>query len=179
MRLRKAFFALATLALGVPVAERAEAGPDAGAPTAARETRLWSHDPPPLTEKTQWVFDLRWDQGELDLLTVRRIDMPAPMTTPRSAGRFALELTEKGAIVERARFDFPLMGVPDEEGGIRIIPKLRTRIGVFFPATKRGDKLDLVDRATGKRYVMPWPPQEGVQSPDGGAMPPAPQTDGG
>ena len=178
MQLRKVFVAVGLLLVGaLPlVAGRAEAGADAGAP---RETRLYSHDPPPLTEKTQWVFDLRYDKGDLYLLMVRKVDMPAPMTTPRASGRFALELTEHGALVERVRFDFPLMAVPDDDAGVQMLAKLRTRIGVFFPATKRGDKLELVDRANGQRYVMPWPPREGVQSPDGGTIAPAAQPDGG
>lgn len=121
-------------------------------------------DPPPLTEKTQWVFDLRWDKGDVYFIGARKVEMPQPMTTPRVMGRFALELSDHGRLIERARFDFPGMAVPDEDGGIRIIPGLRTRIGVFFPATSRGDKLELVDRSTGRRWSLPWPPV----SPDGG-----------
>lgn len=117
------------------------------------------HDPPPLTSKEQWVFDLRWDSGDVYLVGTRKIEMPSPMTTPRAMGRFALELTERGVLVERARFDFPGLAVPDEEGGVRMNKKLRTRIGVFFPVTARGDKLELVDRTTGQRWALPWPPQ--------------------
>ena len=115
-------------------------------------------DPPPLTEREQWVFDLRWDRGDVYLLGARKITMPTPMTTPRVMGRFAIELWERGKLVERTRFDFPGMAVPDEEGGIQILPKLRTRIGVFFPATSRGDKLVLVDRLTAQQWALPWPP---------------------
>lgn len=117
------------------------------------------HDPPPLTSKSQWVFDLRWDSGDVYLIGVRKIEMPAPMTTPRVMGRFAIELTERGVLVERTRFDFPGLAVPDEEGGVRMNQKLRTRIGVFFPVTPRGDKLELVDRSTNRRFALPWPPQ--------------------
>lgn len=132
------------------------------------EVRTVMHDPQPLTEKTQWVFDLRWDSGDVFLVTVRRVDMPRPMTTPRAMGRFAIELTDHGVLVERTRFDFPGMAVPDEEGGIAMIQKLRTRIGVFFPATSRGDKLELVDRTNNQRWALPWPPQAGT--PDGGKL---------
>ncbi|HEY1957735.1 MAG TPA: hypothetical protein VGH28_19075 [Polyangiaceae bacterium] len=121
-------------------------------------------DPTPLTEKTQWVFDLRWERGDVYFLGARKIEMPQPMTTPRVMGRFALELTDHGHLIERARFDFPGMAVPDEDGGVRMIAGLKTRIGVFFPATSRGDKLELVDRSTGQRWSLPWPPV----LPDGG-----------
>ena len=131
--------------------------------SADRDAAAPSHtivrDPPPLTEKTQWVFDLRWDHGDVYLVAVHKVDMPAPMTTPRVVGRFAIELTERGVVVERARFDFPGLAVPDEDGGIRMTARLRTRIGVFFPATSRGDKLELVDRTSNQRWQLPWPPQ--------------------
>jgi len=179
MHLRKAFVASGLLLVGMLPLLPGRAVAGGAADAGAGEMRLWSHDPPPLTEKTQWVFDLRWDQGDVYLLMVRKIDMPTPMTTPRATGRFALELSEHGALVDRVRFDFPLMAVPDNDAGVRITAKLRTRIGVFFPATKRGDKLELVDRLAGQRYAMPWPPQEGVQSVDGGAVAPVAVPDGG
>jgi hypothetical protein len=135
-------------------------GSDAGAPRAI------VHDPPPLTDKVQWVFDLRWDKGDVYLVAVRKVELATPMTTPRAVGRFALELSEKGVLFERARFDFPGLAVPDEDGGIRMTARLRTRIGVFFPATTRGDKLELVDRTNNQRWALPWPPQP--SSADGG-----------
>ncbi len=118
------------------------------------------HDPPPLTSKDQWVFDLRWDSGDVYLLGTKKIELPSPMTTPRAMGRFAIELSEHGILIERTRFDFPGLAVPDEDGGVRMNQKLKTRIGVFFPVTPRGDKLELVDRATGQRWALPWPPQQ-------------------
>jgi hypothetical protein len=120
------------------------------------------HDPAPLTERAQWIFDLRWDRGDVYLVAVHKIDMPTPMTTPRVLGRFAIELTEKGVLVERVRFDFPGLAVPDEDGGIRMTARLRTRIGVFFPATTRGDKLELVDKTSPQHWALPWPPQVGA-----------------
>jgi len=137
------------------------------ADAGGRETRTVMGDPPPLVEQTQWVFDLRWDQGTIYLVGVRKMDMQAPMSTPRAMGRFAIELTERGVLVERARFDFPGLAVPDVDGGIRLTARLRTRIGVFFPATSRGDKLELVDRTNNQKWALPWPPQ--ATTVDGGA----------
>ncbi len=128
------------------------------------DVRVVVADPPALTEKTQWVFDLRWDSGSVFLLGVRKMEMPAPMTTPRAMGRFAIELTERGVLVERTRFDFPGLAVSDLDASVRFTARLRTRIGVFFPATSRGDKLELVDKMTQQRLALPWPPQ----NPDGG-----------
>ena len=127
-------------------------------------------DPPPMTERIQWVFDLRWDRGEIFLVAVHRQDMGEPHPTPRAMGRFALELFEGPTLIERVRFDFPMLGAGEVvEGGLqapRFEPKLRTRIGVFFPATKRGTKLELWDRARDIRWPLPWPPKEGTLGPD-------------
>jgi hypothetical protein len=115
-------------------------------------------DPPPLVERSQWVFDLRWDRGDVWLLATHALELPDPRATPRVMGRFALELFEGPALIERVRFDFPLLGPPEPDGGVSLTRKLRTRIGVVFPATKRGTRLELLDRATDKRWSMPWPP---------------------
>ena len=38
--------------------------------------------------------------------------------------------------------------------------KLVTRVGVMLPATARGTKLELWDRATDRRWPLPWPAVE-------------------
>jgi hypothetical protein len=130
-------------------------------------------DPAPMFERGQWVFDLRWARDDAYLLGVHRIDLPAPQHTPRAMGRFALELFEGPALIERVRFDFPFLGAPEEhEGGLHDPPSftrgLSTRIGVMFPATKHGTRLELWDRATDKRWTLPWPIVEASTTTDGG-----------
>ncbi|MEO8874521.1 MAG: hypothetical protein ABI461_02955 [Polyangiaceae bacterium] len=132
-------------------------------------------DPPPIISKSQWVYDLRWDKGSVYLLGVHPLELPAPQATPRVMGRFAVELYSGSTLVERARFDFPMLGAgeglaPADAGTRRTQEdlnrvtfsenKLVSRIGVIFPATRKGNRLDLVDRATGVRLVLPWPPAE-------------------
>lgn len=114
-------------------------------------------DPPAFVERTQWVFDLRWDRGDVWLVGVHALELTSPQATPRVMGRFALELFEGPTLIERARFDFPLLGAPEPDSGPSLAAKLRTRIGVMFPATTRGTRLDLVDRASGRRWALPWP----------------------
>ena len=119
-------------------------------------------DPPPMTSRMQWVFDLRWSHGAPYLLAVRPLDLGTPQATPRAMGRFAIELFEGPTLIERVRFDFPLLGVPeDNDGGFMAPPSiarnLTTRIGVMFPAVNRGTRLELWDRATGARWPLPWP----------------------
>jgi hypothetical protein len=131
-------------------------------------------DPPPLVVRSQWVFDLRWDRGDVWLLGSHPLELSQAQPTPRVMGRFAIELFEGQALIERVRFDFPLLGPPEAaDGGVSLSAKLRTRIGVIFPATKRGTRLELLDRATGKRWSMPWPVPSAVPSavPDAGVAP--------
>jgi hypothetical protein len=138
---------------------------DSGAPLGEAQVVLspTPPDPPPLVERDQWVFDLRWERGDVWLLGTTPRELPAPQATPRAMGRFALELFEGPTLIERVRFDFPLLG-PPEPGDAgwtappSITPKLRTRIGVVFPATHRGTRLELCDRATNRRWALPWPP---------------------
>jgi hypothetical protein len=137
-------------------------------------------DPRPMAEKGQWVFDLKFRQGDIFFLGVTRTELAAPQKTPRVMGRFALELFEGPTLIERVRFDFP--GLADaQDAGWGAPPSFAThltsRIGVTFPATKRGTRLELWDRATGSRWGLPWPPPEAIRS-DAGAQQDA-QDDGG
>jgi hypothetical protein len=146
---------------------------DAGAPREAAPISPIAPDPVPLTERRQWLLDLRWDRGDVWLLGARHADMRVPRETPRTMGRFALELYEGPALVERVRFDFPLLGADFGETGGNDHPpslsqKLRTRVGVLFPATSRGTSLELRDRKTGISWSLPWPPL-GAEDVDGGA----------
>jgi hypothetical protein len=117
-------------------------------------------DPPAMVERSQWVFDLRWDRGDVFLVGVHPLELPAAQATPRVMGRFALELFEGPTLIERARFDFPLLGAEEPDAALSFTPKLRTRIGVVFPAARRGTRLELVDRATRRRWSLPWPVQD-------------------
>ena len=156
------------------------ARPDAG--TSDPKAKI-PPDPPPLSEREQWVFVLRWAQNEPYLVKVQKTDMGGPHPTPRVMGRFALELYEGPTLIERVRFNFPMLGGAEpQDAGWRSPPRfepgLKTRIGVFFPATKRGTRLELWDRATDRRWPLPWPPTEGIFSepapapvPDGGVTP--------
>jgi hypothetical protein len=152
-------------------------GQDAGSLTPAvgpdRPARI-PPDPAPMLEKGQWVFDLRYNRGDLFLVGLHRVDLAAPQATPRAMGRFALELFEGPTLIESARFDFPFLGAGESTldagyfGAPSFERKLNTRIGVMFPATSRGTRLELWDRATNKRWSLPWPPAEMRAATDAG-----------
>jgi hypothetical protein len=136
-------------------------------------------DPIPLVEKNQWVYDIRYSGGELYLLGIHHVELPSPQATPRAMGRFCLELYEGSTLLERARFDFPLLGdganLPPlaataslPEAGVKLpiggrplsLTRISSRIGVMFPATLRGTRIEIVDRALDRRWPLPWPPSE-------------------
>jgi hypothetical protein len=146
-------------------------------PTAALGRAL--PDPTPLVEKNQWVYDLRYSGGELYLLGIHHLELAAPQATPRAMGRFCLELYEGNTLLERARFDFPLLGDGTDlppgasgslpEAGAKLplgggrpvsLGRITSRIGVMFPASPRGTRVDIVDRALDRRWPLPWPPTE-------------------
>jgi hypothetical protein len=112
-----------------------------------------------MVARSRWIFDLRWDSGDVWLLGVRLEDLPSPQATPRAMGRFAIELYEGPVVIERVRFDFPLLGAWEPDAGLSLSRRLRTAIGVYVPVTARGTRLLLVDRATSNRWELPWPPQ--------------------
>jgi hypothetical protein len=140
-------------------------GADAAAyaPRSAPISRI-PPDPTPLTSRAQWVFDLRWSQGQPYLVAIHPLDLGAPQTTPRAMGRFAIELFEGPTLIERVRFDFPMLGPPEPDAGYDAPPsltkKLTSRIGVMFPAVERGTRLELWDRATNTRWPLPWPVED-------------------
>ncbi len=111
-------------------------------------------DPKPFVTGLYAVVDLKFDHGDAYLLGTRSLSV-APMETPRMMGRFALELHEGPALIERVRFDFPLMGAPLDAG--RIDQNIVTRVGVKFPRIDKGNRFELVDRASGRRWQLPWP----------------------
>jgi hypothetical protein len=200
-RRRRALAAL-LVAIGLaPLGLVAAAGPASGdtpapsakASAAPRSTVVLLRPPPPmagvvlgrtppdptaLVSKEQWVYDLRYSAGDLYLLGIHHLELTAPQATPRAMGRFALELYEGPTLLERARFDFPMLGdgadlVPPLEAGAplpiqgrppSLTAKISTRVGVMFPATPRGTRLDIVDRATERHWPLPWPPTEMMAS---------------
>jgi hypothetical protein len=165
-----AFFATGSLIVLSPLARadkpRVIVFPGTDAATLRSDASAISRippDPPPMVARKQWVFDLRWSKGEPYLLGIHPLDLGAAQETQRAMGRFAIELFEGPTLIERVRFDFPMLGADEPlDGGYMGPPsfqrKLTTRIGVMFPVTTRGTRLELWDRATDRRWPLPWPP---------------------
>ena len=121
-------------------------------------------DPAPLFTKHQWIVDLGFRSGSVVFGGARRVDLAKPAGTPRAMGRFALELYVGKELIDRSRFDFPLLGADELEGAgtkwdspVTFERHLSTRAAVILPHSERATRVILVDRSTGNVWVLPWP----------------------
>ncbi len=148
-------------------AATATAAPSATAPAhgsnGALAAFVASNNPadPPATHASKFhVIDLKYERGDVLLLGARVEDLGQPTAAPRVMGRFALELFEGRVLIERVRFDFPMLGATLGEAGVlsdsRLDARLVSSVGVRFPALPRGSRLELVDRKTNARWSLPW-----------------------
>jgi hypothetical protein len=154
----------------------AGATPESPAPLA----RGYAPDPEPLRLGEQWDYTLTYRNGDVQVDGAKAITLEAPVVTGRRMGRFAIELWVGAELVERVRFDFPLLGaepVPDAtKDGRRPMkdpPRFQVdaTVDVRVPASPRATRAVLVDRATGKTTSLPWPPDAPIADPGQGAGP--------
>ncbi|HYP78001.1 MAG TPA: hypothetical protein VER12_18645 [Polyangiaceae bacterium] len=145
-------------------------------------------DPMPLSMAEQWRFQLLFQNGAPSVEHVDKQILPKPVSTPRRMGRFALELWIGRELIDRVRFDFPLIAAEETPGVTRrplhdspsLVPHAISRIIVSLPASPRATRLVLVDRATEKIQELPWPPDREASAPTPSAsapsvpLPPAP-----
>lgn len=123
-------------------------------------------DPVPLSTAHQWDLTLHYAKGTVRLEGAKAVELPAPVSTPRHMGRFAVELWVGKELVDRVRFDFPLLGadaLPGADrapiqGEPRFSPGADTRTTVRVPASDRATAASIVDRLSGGVVSIPWPP---------------------
>lgn len=125
-------------------------------------------DPPPMVTRHQWVLDFTYESGALTNPAARRVELQKPTATPRLMGRFAFELYVGKELLERVRFDFPLLGADESAGQRRrwdappsFERHLTSRAGVMVPHSERATRAVVVDRASGQVWQLAWPPSSG------------------
>jgi hypothetical protein len=130
-------------------------------------------DPEPLLMAEQWQYQLLFQNGAPSVERVEKQILPKPISTPRRMGRFALELWIGRELIDRVRFDFPLIAAEETPGVTRrplhdapsLVPNAIARIRVSVPASPRATRLVLVDRASAKVQELPWPPDREPSAP--------------
>jgi hypothetical protein len=122
-------------------------------------------DPPAHASRVNWVFDIRVQEGRVSVERVKPITFAKPAETPRAVGRFALEIYIGRELLDRVRFNVPLMGGEATEGNRNNLPKPRFEQNVNAHLTTRmadnprAAYLLVVDRETGDAQKFAWPPE--------------------
>jgi hypothetical protein len=136
---------------------------DAGAPSAPP----FAPDPEPLALREQYEMELRYARGTVRVESIRSRTFDKPVPTAREMGRFAIELWIGHELVDRVRFNFPLLGAePAPTGKRRPLKQPPTfsaasdvRRTVLVPKSDRATSARIIDRATGEIVPLPWPPE--------------------
>jgi hypothetical protein len=123
-------------------------------------------DPAPHPSRLNWVFEMKAQGGKVTIERVRAVSYEKPAETPRVVGRFALELYIGPELLDRVRFNVPLMGAETGEGNRNGLPKPRfdqnvtAKVSARMADNPRAAYLQLVDRETGDVQKLFWPPEK-------------------
>jgi hypothetical protein len=112
-------------------------------------------DPAPNRSAAQVDLMLRFEGGRLHLLGSQRVTLEIAEATPRRMGRFAAELWLGTELIERLRFDVPLLAA---DGGEALEAGLATDVTIRLPLLERANRLEIVDRKTEEKLTLEWPP---------------------
>ncbi|MCU0682783.1 MAG: hypothetical protein MUF34_11130 [Polyangiaceae bacterium] len=168
-----------TVAPNGSVAPMAGSPSGVGAGSAPPAVRLVA-DPAPSMTRKKWAYDVRLKKGQLSAAAPAAVDRGRPQATPRFVGRFAIELLVGNLLLERVRFDLPLVdGGPSKaaapEESQKVLSKtLNTHRVVEVPDLERATRAELVDVVTGKRLRLMWPPVDAAPSPPAPLASPSP-----
>jgi hypothetical protein len=129
-------------------------------------------DPAPIASKKQWTFDVVARDGKVSIEKARAATLAQPAETPRVTGRFAVELWVGRELLDRVRFNVPLMGDEAPQGNRNKLPRPRfnqavtARVSARMADNPRAAFLLVIDRENGATQKLAWPPE-----PDGRLVP--------
>jgi len=122
-------------------------------------------DPTPLRVAEQYEYTFHYENGKIQLTAVRPVRFATPVVTARRVGRYAVELWIGHELVDRVRFDFPLLAAseptPEKRHKLYETPPLTGGpydMTVLVPAAPRARSARFVDRATRRQAELTWPP---------------------
>ncbi len=150
--------------VSVPIEKEPEQDPTLFREDKQHSLPLPTSDPPdprPLRTRHHFDFVIAFDKGNVKLVSVKEVHLKQPQSTARRLGRFAFELWSGTELVERVRFDFPLLGAsrPEEDDPLGAGLSASTRVRV--PASSRASHARILDRKTRDEVEVPWPPISG------------------
>lgn len=121
-------------------------------------------DPPARASKKQWTLEIAARAGKVSAERATSSLLKQPAESPRILGRFALELYVGPELLDRVRFNVPLMGNGPVEHSTRRAyhnpdtDQVTTSLKVRLADSPRAAYLVLVDRFTEERQRFEWPP---------------------
>jgi hypothetical protein len=146
--------------------ERDPASAPTAAPSAAPSASTPVADPPPLSSVNQLRLGLQYVRGEIRVDKVEELKLEEPREGDRRTGRFALELWSNATLLDRLRFDFPLLAAetsaPGSQRPIRrdasFAPGAEVSTTLQVPNVPQINRAQIVDRTTGQVTELSWPP---------------------
>jgi hypothetical protein len=133
-------------------------------------------DPKPLHTRDWVEYEFIYAKGSAAVRSQRRVQTAKPGDTARVVGRYAVELWIGCELIDRVRFNFPLQAAeqliaPGTPQGLNKQPSFTANATlirmVMVPLDSRATRAELVDRGTGKRSSLAWPPDLPPSSPLG------------
>lgn len=118
------------------------------------------HAPDPLPTRTreQFRLELEFKGDKLNLISAKAVTLQDAAATPRRIGRFAAELWVGKELLERVRFEVPLLGADSADDSLE--RGLDVSLSILVPNHPRATRLLLVDRKTQGATEYPFPPAE-------------------
>jgi hypothetical protein len=123
-------------------------------------------DPPVLSSLNHWLLGLRYVRGTVRIDTVQAVHLQEASEGDRFTGRFALELWSHQTLLDRLRFDFPLLAAettpPSAQRPVHreasFAPGADVSVSLQVPTIPEINRAQIVDRVTGKITEIAWPP---------------------
>lgn len=119
-------------------------------------------DPPAASATQTYRYPVRVSDGTVSVGRPQLVTHTKAVTTPRTMGRFALELYVGRELLERVRFELPLLDTPSPPRSPNAPPDFArhasVRVQVDLPLLERATYAMWVDRATGEKKRIFWPP---------------------
>lgn len=144
-------------------AQAASAGaanaPKGAAPKKVKKDHGGPPDPPPLVTAHYLRYRIRYSKRVPSIVDVQALELKQPAAAERRLGRFAIELWIGKELVERVRFDFPLLVEdPSADNEAPFEQGATVEQSVLLPRSDRATRALLVERS-GRSWALPWPPE--------------------
>ncbi|MFO0569195.1 MAG: hypothetical protein U0263_26285 [Polyangiaceae bacterium] len=130
-------------------------------------------DPEALREQRHFEYEIVYEQGKVRVASVHAVRFTHAVPAPHKMGRYAIELWIGKELLERVRFDVPLVAAEDprhkKAHPLHEPPSFASGVvvsmKVLVPASARATRAVLWDRATNERTELPWPPDAPLAPP--------------